>query len=142
MQQTRSTKPTKVPLQNVPVGAPWETIAIDILEVPMSYQHNRYLLVIQDYFTKWATAIPIPDQTAAVVTQELMKVFAIVYSDQGRNFESTMLLEAFGIHKTWTTAYHPKGDGMVERFNRTHNLGTRLILGETYIIYELYLTIK
>ena len=100
-------------------------IAIDILEVPMSYQHNRYLLVIQDYFTKWATAIPIPDQTAAVVTQELTKVFAIfgipkiVHSDQGRNFESTMLLEAFGIHKTRTTAYHPQGDGMVERFNRT-----------------------
>ena len=25
---------------------------IDILEVPMSYQHNKYLLVSQDYFTK------------------------------------------------------------------------------------------
>ena len=71
-QQTRSTKHTKVPLQNVPVGAPWEMIAIDILEVPMSYQHNRYLLVIQDYFTKWATAIPIPDQTAAVVTLQYL----------------------------------------------------------------------
>ena len=99
----------------------------DSYRYSMSYQH---ILVIQDYFTKWATAIPIPDQTAAVVTQELIKVFAIfgiqkiVHSDQGRNFESTMLLEAFGIHKTRTT---PQGDGMVERFNRTHNLGTRLI---------------
>ena len=46
----------------------------------------------------------------------------IVHSDQGRNFESMLLkqsLDAFGISKTHTTAYHPEGDGMVERFNRS-----------------------
>ena len=57
-----------------------------------------------------------------------MEVFAnyrfpdIVHSDQGRNFESTVFhqtLEAFGVHKSRTTAYHPQGDGLVERFNRT-----------------------
>ena len=73
-------------------------------------------------------AIPIPDQTANRITQELVQVFsrfglpAILHSDQGANFESTVLsqtLEAFGVHKTRTTSYHPQGDGMVERFNRT-----------------------
>ena len=36
--------------------------------------------------------------------------------------ESTILrqtLEAFGTKETHTTPYHPKGDGMVERFNRS-----------------------
>lgn len=45
-----------------------------------------------------------------------------MHSDQGRNFESSILaktLEAFGVNKTRTTAYHPQGDGMVERFNRS-----------------------
>ena len=45
-----------------------------------------------------------------------------LHSDQGRNFESSILhqtLEAFRIKKSRTTAYHPEGDGMVERFNRT-----------------------
>ena len=45
-----------------------------------------------------------------------------VHSDQGRNFESAILkqsLYAFGISKSHTTAYHPEGDGMVERFNRS-----------------------
>ena len=44
----------------------------------------------------------------------------VLHSDQGRNFESTLLrqtLDAFGTSKSYTTAYHPQGDGMVERFN-------------------------
>ena len=46
----------------------------------------------------------------------------ILHSDQGRNFESTLLrqtLDAFGTRKSRTTAYHPEGEGMVERFNRS-----------------------
>jgi hypothetical protein len=103
-------------------------VAVDVLEVPISYNNNRYLLVIQDYFTKWAEAIPMRDQTAARITAELVKVFSVLglpdvlHSDQGQNFESTMLketLQAFGITKSRTTAYHPQGDGMVERLNRS-----------------------
>ena len=103
-------------------------VAVDILEVPTSKHNNRYLLVIQDYMTKWADAIPIPNQTARRITEELIKVFSrygipdILHSDQGRNFESTILsqtLEAFGISKSRTTAYHPASDGLVERFNRS-----------------------
>lgn len=103
-------------------------VAVDILKVPLSYHNNQYSLVIQDYFTKWADAIPMPDQTAPRITRELVKLFAtmgfpkMVHSDQGTNFESTILvqtLEAFGVSKSRTTAYHPQGDGMVERFNRS-----------------------
>ena len=46
----------------------------------------------------------------------------ILHSDQGRNFEITILLqtlEAFGVNKSHTTAYHPAGDGLVERFSRS-----------------------
>ena len=70
-------------------------IAVDILKVPLSSQNNCYLLVIQDYFTKWVEAIPLPDQTAKRITEEL--VFAkyglptTLHSDQGCNFESSML---------------------------------------------------
>eukprot|EP00731_Ephydatia_muelleri_P034213 Em0051g5a len=46
----------------------------------------------------------------------------IIHSDQGRNFESTIFqqtMAAYGVKKSRTTAYHPQGDGMVERFNCT-----------------------
>ena len=127
-QASKSPTPQKAPLINIPIGKPWEMVAVDILQVPLSSRNNKYLLVIQDYFTKWAEAIPLPDQSATRITNELIKLFSnyglpdILHSDQGRNFESTILrqtLEAFGVKKTRTTAYHPQGDGMVERFNHS-----------------------
>ena len=54
--------PSPVPVINVPIGRPWEMLAVDILQVPMSMQGNLYPLVLQDYFTKWAEAISMPDQ--------------------------------------------------------------------------------
>ena len=127
-QQSKLPMPTKVPMSSIPIGKPWQMIAVDVLQVPQSSQNHRYLLVIQDYFTKWPEAIPIADQMAQRITTELVKLFSvlgipeILHSDQGRNFESTILqqtLEVFGVKKSRTTAYHPQGDGMVERLNRS-----------------------
>ena len=151
-QQSKLPMPQRAPLQNIPIGQPWQMIAVDILQVPMSTNNNRYLLVIQDYFTKWADAIPLPDQTASRITTELIKFFStygppqILHSDQGRNFESavfTQVLHAFGVQKSRTTPYHPQGDGMVERFNRTLLKLLRTYVEsqsdwETYLPYVLY----
>ena len=108
--------------------------------------------MIQDYFTKWADAVPLPDQSASRITTELIKFFCtygppqILHSDQGRNFESaifTQVLDAFGVHKSRTTPYHPQGDGMVERFNRTLLQLLRTYVTsqhdwETYLPHVLY----
>ena len=127
-QQSKPPMPPRAELQNVPIGRPWQMLAVDILEVPISTCNNRYLLVIQDYFTKWVEAIPLPNQSADLITSEIIKLFSvfgipdILHSDQGRNFESALFrqtLAAFGVSKSRTTAYHPQGDGMVERFNRS-----------------------
>ncbi|KAL5496505.1 hypothetical protein EMCRGX_G012803 [Ephydatia muelleri] len=48
--------PTRAPLHNLPIGRPWQMVAIDVLQVPVSTNNNKYLLVMQDYFTKWADA--------------------------------------------------------------------------------------
>ena len=125
-QQSKLSMPQRAPLTSLPIGRPWQMVAVNILEVPLSTNNNRYLLVVQDYYTKWAEAVPLPDQTAAHITGELIKVSSIfghpviLHSDQGCNFESSILaqtLEAFGVHKSRTTLYHPQGDSTVERFN-------------------------
>ena len=64
-QQYKLSMSQRAPLQNIPIGQPWQMIAVDILKVPLSTNNNHYLLVIQDYFTKWADAIPLPDQSAS-----------------------------------------------------------------------------
>ena len=80
-------------------------LAVDILEVRLSQSNYRYLLVVRDYFTKWADAIPLCDQKATTITDAVVKIcgnFEILHSDQFRNFKSTLfhqVLEAFGIHK-------------------------------------------
>ena len=79
-------------------------------------------------FSRWADAILLRNQTAATITQELIKLFSvmglpdILHSHQGWNFESTLLqqtLKSFEVYKSHTTVYHPEGDGMVERFNQS-----------------------
>ena len=45
-----------------------------------------------------------------------------LHSDQGKEFDNAMihkLSELLGTVKTKTTPYHPRSDGLVERFNRT-----------------------
>ena len=51
-QATKPPPPQRVPLTSVPIGKPWQMVAVDVLEVPRSPKNNRYLLVAQDYFTK------------------------------------------------------------------------------------------
>eukprot|EP00794_Sanderia_malayensis_P016451 gene16451-biopygen12126 len=90
---------------------------------------NKHILVLMDHFTKWCEAFPTPDQKASTVANILVShVFSrfgpptVLHSDQGRNFDSILMHEIYGlmgIKKTRTTAYHPQCDGLVERQNRT-----------------------
>ena len=128
-QYCKSPAPKPAPLQPVLATRPWEMVAVDILKVPVSTNGNRYLLVAQDYFSKWPFAMAMPDQTAERIVKVLRdEVFTFVgppqklHSDQGRNFESRILADlckAFGVKKSHTTPYHPMGDGLVERMNRS-----------------------
>lgn len=107
-----------------------QIIAVDILgPLPKTGKGNSYVLVATDYYTRWVEAYAIPDQGASTVAQKLVdELFCRfsppeqLHSDQGRQFESELVAEVcklLKIHKTRTTPYHPQGDGLVERFNRT-----------------------
>ena len=63
--------------------------------------------MVCDYFTKYTEAYPLKDKTARSV--------ASGYLDT--DFHT--LSELLGTVKTKTTPYHPRSDGLVERFNRT-----------------------
>ena len=73
-------------------------MALDILKVPASLYGNQYILVAQDYFSKWTFAYAMPDQKADRIVRVLKdNVFSLVgppsklHSNQGKNFESHIL---------------------------------------------------
>ncbi|KAL6470505.1 hypothetical protein MHYP_G00216240 [Metynnis hypsauchen] len=128
--KARPSKKPQAPMGTIRVGAPMERIAIDLMG-PMNEteRHNRYILVAQDYFTKWVEAYPLPNDQAVTVAEVLTAEWVCRYgvqqtlhSDQGSNFESEVfrrMCELLGIEKTRTTPFRPQSDGQVERFNAT-----------------------
>ena len=127
--QSPTPKP-RVPLQLQLAERPMERVAMDILgPLPETARGNKYILVIGDYFTKWKEAHAMPNMEAVTVAKIFVNEFICrfgipeqLHTDQGRNFESTIIKEIckmLGITKTRTTPYHPQSDGMIERFNRT-----------------------
>ena len=78
-QKTKLPLPPLAPLVNTPIGKPWQMLAIDILEVPVSPNNNCYLLVIMDYFTKWAEAVPLPDQKAKSITKAVYQALQLFW---------------------------------------------------------------
>lgn len=118
------------PLQSLEVSEPFTFWAVDYMgPLPETNRGNKHILVLMDHFTKWCEAFPTADQKASTVAKILVdRVFSrfgppvVLHSDQGANFESTLMHEVcdvMGITKTRTTAYHPQCDGLVERQNRT-----------------------
>ena len=61
----------KRPLQPIIVGYPMQIVAVDIVG-PQSVNGNLYLLVAEDYFTKWLEVWAIPNQEAKTVAHKLL----------------------------------------------------------------------
>ena len=123
-------------LVNIVSTQPMELICIDFLTLERSKGGFETILVITDHFTRYAQAFPTRNELAKTTAKVLFENFIVHYgfparlhSDQGRNFESSVIQELCrlaGVEKSRATPYHPMGNGMVERFNQTllNMLGT------------------
>ena len=49
VQHTKPPAPTTGPLTNIPIGRPWEMVAVDILEVPVSQNSNHIYIIMMIY---------------------------------------------------------------------------------------------
>ena len=123
-------------LINIVSTQPMELVCIDFLTLERSKGGFEKILVITDHFTRYSQAFPTRNELAKTTAKVLFENFIVHYgfparlhSDQGRNFESSVIRELCslaGVEKSRTTPYHPMGNGMVERFNQTllNMLGT------------------
>lgn len=115
------------PLRTSQAERPFQDVAANVLELPVTSKGNRYVLVVEDYFTKFVNLYAVPDQKATTVSECFFQnyilehsVMETLHTDMGRQFESEVVRHLCRmLKKTHTTPYYPKSDGMVERFNRT-----------------------
>lgn len=78
-QITKAAETMPAPLQPVIDSQPREMVAVDILKVPISSRENQYILVAQDYFSKWPFAQAIQDQKADTTVKILKdEIFSLV----------------------------------------------------------------
>ena len=113
---------------------PLEILAIDFTKLETASDGRENVLVLTDVFSKFTQAIPTRNQEAGTVAKVLVHRRVVpalrgaqkIHSDQGRDCESKLvksLCELYGIKKTRTTPYHPRGNAQCERFNRSlHDL--------------------
>ncbi|GFS84843.1 retrovirus-related Pol polyprotein from transposon 412 [Trichonephila clavipes] len=128
-QKSKIQRYTKTPLGTFSVpDTRFSPIHTDIVgPLPLSEGHP-YLLTIIDRFSRWPEAIPIPDMQAKTICRAIFDTWisrfgcpSLITSDQGTQMRSSMYAELtrmLGTAKIKTTTYHPKSNGIVERFHR------------------------
>ena len=82
---------------------PFERIAMDIVgPLPRNWRGNQYILVVQDYATRYPEAIPLCSIDAGTVADHLIQLFQeLVFQERpvrsGTNFMSQLLKELYNL---------------------------------------------
>ncbi|GBM44171.1 Retrovirus-related Pol polyprotein from transposon 412 [Araneus ventricosus] len=123
-------KNVNAPVQSIPTADyPFQKVAFDAIgPLVTSKNGNEWIIVISDYFTRYPEAYALPNIQSHNVAKVLIDfisrhcVIQTLYSDRGSNFHSNAMQEVYtklGISKQQTLAYNPRGNGMLERLNKT-----------------------
>ncbi len=122
---------TKVPLMKMPlIETPFKRVAVDIVGPihPMTDRHNRYILTMVDYATRYPEAVPLKSVTTIEVAEAMVDMFSRlgvpeeILSDQGAQFMSEVMQEVsrmLSVKRLVSTPYHPICNGLCEKFNGT-----------------------
>ena len=128
-QASKISRHVKAPLQRFEAPSRrFGSLHLDLVGPLPPSEGNSYLLTIVDRFTRWPTAIPIPDATAAsccrAFTHHWLPLFGVpdeITTDRGAQFTGSRwseFLNHLGVAASTTTSYHPQANGMVERMHR------------------------
>ena len=98
--------------------------------LPLTTNGNKYIVLLQDAFTKYSEAASVPRITSSVIADVILRQWILRYgpmrrllTDNGSEFRNELVIkglcELCDVEKLFTTAYHPQSNGMVERLVRT-----------------------
>ena len=108
---------------------PLDLVCLDFTKVDPSKGGKENVLVMTDAFTKFSVAVTTNNQQALTVAKALVECWFHVYgipsrihSDQGKSFDNKIvdaLCKMYGVERTMTSPYNPRGNSQCERLNRT-----------------------
>ena len=110
--------------------APRARYQIDTVQLAEDLQttHLKYLITIEDHFSKYLWAKSSSDKSANSVHLALKMFFSfsgeprVLQCDNGKEFKNTIVetyLKKLGIEFRHGQPYHPQSQGLIERSNRT-----------------------
>ncbi|CAF2954203.1 unnamed protein product [Rotaria sp. Silwood2] len=118
-------------LSSIPtLDEPFQLIGIDYCDpFKPTPRGNQYVLCITDCFTRWITAIALPDCSAQTTAQALLNNYICQYgvpltilSDQGNHFKNQLMesmAKLIAYNHSFSSVYHSHSNGMIESFNAT-----------------------
>ncbi len=120
----------RAPMKPIVVSRPWQLLGIDFMgPLKTTSRGNSYIVLAVDHFTKYIEGAATPSFNALITANFVMSniicrygMVEQIFSDQGANFESHLfkhLCVLLGTHKFHSSAYHPEGNGITERPNKT-----------------------
>ena len=134
---------------------PFEVVHLDLVgPLPVTKSGNRYVLTMMDRFSRMIKLVPVPVQTASCVAMAFRTNWLLQYgtpdkilTDRGSNFTGlifNILRKLQGFEALFTTSYHPRTNGRLERFHRflksrlrilAHSKGLDFLAGDEWDIY-------
>ena len=109
---------------------PFDTIAMDYLgPLPKTVAGNKYILVVNDYATRYCMAYALKAADAVSTAKTLVKRVFLEYgppttilSDRGTHFNNDLvdsILDLFNTRHIFSSGYRPQTAGITERLNQT-----------------------
>ena len=113
---------------------------MDIVGLLRNSVGTKYTLIVCDYAIQYTEAFPLKKIKARQSVNFLIQLFSRVsipkeiFTYHSTNFTSSFLKEVYsvlGIRGTKISSHHPKTDGLVERFNKTHKSMLRKFMNDS-----------